>query len=323
MSSAFKNFFITFAICLLIFGFIGFKFAYPWLSDVADFTDMGESSSSAASGDDTSDTSEGDDPVITPIDDYNENGDVFTAIIMNVDSQNRVLSSVFIDSNAKSRQFIYCPIPPAVKAVNEVGANVPIGDMFSMMNPSAVCQSVTALTGIKTDYCLRFTKDSIGELAKLIPGAYVVLGEDISFVNPKYINYVHIEGTEYPSDYNIIVANVDGKVLLNEKLEGKTKLEWLLSYNPNIDGSEYNVLYTNICKALVRQFFTQKNALKNSATMAKLVKCCDTNLTVDDAGKHMDAIFAYNDFKLHEVSYPSNWETAVTTLRELDGSYNR
>lgn len=324
MSSAFKNFFITFAVCLLIFGFIGFKFAYPWLSEVVDFTDMNNDTSEDASGNESDGVSEGDaDTIITPVDNYNENGDVFTAIIMNVDSQNRVLSSVFIDSNAKSGQFVYCPISPTVKAVNEVGANVPIGDMFSMMNPESVCQSVTALTGIKTDYCLRFTKDSLSELVKLIPGAYVVLSEDISFVNPKYINYVHIEGTEYPSDYNIIITNVDGKVRLSEKLGEKTKLEWLLSYNPNFDGSEYNAMYTSICKALIRQFFEQEKALKNSETMAKLVKCCDTNLTTDAASQHIETIFSYNDFKVHEVSYPNNWETAVTNLRELDGSYNR
>lgn len=323
MSSAFRNFFITFAVCLLIFGFIGLKFAYPRLSEIVDFTDMGDNTS-AVSGDDTSETSEGDsDTVITPTDNYNENGDVFTAFIMNVDSQNRVLSSVFIDSNAKSGQFVYCPISPTVKAVNEVGANVPIGDMFSMMTPAAVCQSVTALTGIKTDYCLRFTRSSLTELAKLIPGAYVVLNEDISIVNPKYADYVHIEGTDYPSDYNIIVTNVDGKVRLGDKISGKTKLEWLLSYNPNSDGSEYNALYTKICKALIRQFFEQEGAIKNSEAMAKLVKCCETNLTTDAASEHIETIFSYNDFKVHEVSYPNNWETAVTKLRELDGSYNR
>ncbi len=33
MSSAFKNFFITFIICLVVFGFVGFRFVYPVLSD--------------------------------------------------------------------------------------------------------------------------------------------------------------------------------------------------------------------------------------------------------------------------------------------------
>lgn len=324
MSSAFRNFFITFAVCLLIFGFLGLKFAYPWLTDVVDFTDMGKETSETVSGETSGETSEGEgETVINPVDDYDENGDVFTAVIMNVDSQNRVLSSVFVDSNAKSKQFVYCPISPTVKAVNEVGVSVPIGDMYSIMNPEAICQSVTTLTGIETKYCLRFTRDSLRELAAMIPGAYVVLNEDISIVNPIYEDYVHIEGTEYPSDYNIIITNVDGKVLLGEEIAEQTKLDWLLYYNPNYDGSEYNALYTRICKALIRQFFEQEGALKNSESMAKLVSCCDTNLTTDAASEHLETIFSYNDFKFHEVSYPNNWEVAVAKLRELDGSYNR
>ncbi len=324
MSSAFRNFFITFAVCLLVFGFLGFKFAYPWLSDIVDFTDMNndtsETVSEEVSADVSEETSESAPP---PVSDYDENGDVFTAFIMNVDSDNRMLSSVFIDSNGKSGQFIYCPMSPTVKAVNEVGATVPIGDMYSIMTPQAICQSMTMLTGIETKYCLRFNRESLKTLVELIPGANIVLSEDIEIINPLYADYEHIEGTEYPSDYTIVITNVDGKVLLNEEIAGKTKLEWLLYYNPLADGSEYNALYTQISKALIQQFFEQESALKKGDAMEKLVKCCETNLTAAKASEHLETIFSRDDFKYNEVAYPNNWATAVTTLRELDGSFNR
>lgn len=322
MSSAFRNFFITFAICLLVFGFVGFKFIYPWVSNVVNFDDMAETSDSSEN-EVSEDTSESvSEPVVVP-DDYDENGDVFTAVIMCVDSNGRALNTLFVDANGKSKQFVYCPISSSVKNVNEVGVMMPIGDMFSTMSPMGICQTVSAMTGIETKYCLRFTREGVREIAKLIPGASVTLNEDVIFVNPAYADYVPVIGQPYPDDYYITISNVDGRVLLNEQLNGKSKLDWLLEYNPTVDGSEYNALYSQISKALIKQFFQSESALKSTETMSKILLNCETNLALDSASGHLDTIFSYDDFQVHETNYPSNWETAVIKLRELDGSYNR
>ncbi len=323
MSSAFKNFFITFAVCLLVFGFVGLKFIYPWVSDIVNFEELGENvsgdTSENVSGDTSEDTSH---PVVVP-DDFDENGDVFTAIVMCVDSKGSALNTVFIDSNGKSKQFIYCPISPTVKNTNEAGALVPIGDLFAIQSPEAICQTVSAMTGIETKYCLRFDREGVRALAQLIPGASVTLTEDVIIVNPLYADYIPVIGQPYPDDYYITISNVDGKVLLNEVLNEKTKLDWLLSYNPSADGSEYNALYTLIAKSLIKQFFASEDAMKSTEAMSRLLNCCQTNLTLDAASGHLETIFSYNDFRLHETTYPSNWETAVVKLRELDGSYNK
>lgn len=323
MSSAFKNFFITFAVCLLVFGFVGLKFIYPWVSDIVNFEELGEDvsgdTSETVSGDTSEDTSH---PVVIP-DDFDENGDVFTAIVMCVDSKGTALNTVFIDSNGKSKQFIYCPISPTVKNTNEAGTLMPIGDLFAMQSPEAVCQTVTAMTGIETKYCLRFDREGVRALAQLIPGASVTLTEDVIIVNPAYADYIPVLGQPYPDDYYITISNVDGKVLLNEALNEKTKLDWLLDYNPSVDGSEYNALYTLIAKSLIKQFFASEGAMKSTETMSKLLNCCETNLTLDAASGHLETIFSYDNFRLHETTYPSNWETAVVKLRELDGSYSK
>ena len=101
MSSAFKNFFITFIICLLVFGFLGFQYAYPWLTEIVDFTDMGKETSETSETSEEVSTGETSQPV-TEENDFNENGDVFTAVILCVDSNNRALNSVFIDANGKT-----------------------------------------------------------------------------------------------------------------------------------------------------------------------------------------------------------------------------
>lgn len=323
LSSAFRNFFITFAVCLLVFGFVGLKFIYPWVSDIVNFNDLGDDVSENTSGDVSEDTSE--DTSLPPVinDDYDENGDVFTAVIMCVDSNGAPLNTVFIDSNAKSKQFIYCTLASTTKVQNEVGITLPISEFFVTMTPDAVSKAVSAMTGIETKYCLRFDKEGVRQLASLIPGASVTLSEDIIMINPVYADYIPVFGQPYPDDYYITISNVDGKVLLGEELSGKTKLDWLLEYNPSATGTEYNALYTLIAKSLIKQFFANENALKNTESMAQLLSLCETNLSLDAASGHLETIFSYNDFRVHETSYPANWETAVVKLRELDGTYNK
>ena len=321
MSSAFKNFFITFAICLLIFAFVGFSFVYDWLLEVLDFNDIGETSETV-SEEVSDDVSFEQSEIDTPDNGIDENGDVFTAFVMCVDSDGKMLNGVFIDSNGKSKQFIYCPISPNLKTTNEIGVSIPLYDLFTKMSPDAICQCISALTGIQTDYCLRFDREGLKSIAKTIPGAYVELSETVTVKNPIYSNFVPEEGMPYPEDYYITVENnADGKVLLNDMIGTRTALEWLLEYNPNLDGIEYNALYTRIAKSIIRQFFTQENAMKSTETMATVISSCETNMTLDEASGHLDTIFSYNTFKRHEVNYPSNWESAVVRLRELDGSF--
>ena len=154
MSSAFRNFFITFAICLLVFGFVGFQYVLPWLNGVFDFSDMGPDTSGEVSSEVSDETSDEASKPIVEDDFYDPNGDVFTAVIMSVDDKGSVVNCVFIDANAKTKQLIYCPISPDVRRTNEIGVPVPIRHLFMGMSPYEVTQCVSAMTGIEVDYCI-------------------------------------------------------------------------------------------------------------------------------------------------------------------------
>lgn len=305
-----------------MFAFVGFTFVYDWLLDVLNFNDLGDTSETVST-DVSGETSEEQSETIIPDTGVDENGDVFTAFIMCVDSNGKMLNGVFMDANGKSKQYIYCPISANTKTVNEIGVSIPLNDLFTAMSPEEVAQCVTALTGIKTDYCLRFDREGLKTIVRSIPGAYVELGstETITVLNPIYSSYIPDESTPVPEDLYITVQNnADGKVLLNELIGNRTALEWLMEYNPSHDGSEYNALYTKIAKAVIRQFLTQENAMKSTEIMSMLIANCETNMTLDDASAHIDTIFSYNTFKRHELNYPTNWEQAVIRLRELDGT---
>ncbi len=307
-----------------MFAFVGFTFVYDWLLDVLNFNDLGDTSETVST-DVSGETSEEQSETITPDTGVDENGDVFTAFIMCVDSNGKMLNGVFVDANGKSKQYIYCPISANTKTVNEIGVSIPLNDLFTAMSPEEVAQCVTSLTGIKTDYCLRFDREGLKTIVRSIPGAYVELGstETITVLNPIYSSYIPDESTPVPEDLYITVQNnADGKVLLNDLIGNRTALEWLLEYNPTHDGSEYNALYTKIAKSVIRQFLIQENAMKSTEIMSMLIANCETNMTLDDASAHIDTIFSYNTFKRHELNYPTNWEQAVIRLRELDGTLN-
>ncbi len=324
MSSAFRNFFITFAICLLVFGFVGLQYIYPWASEKFNFDDMGENSSQVPEEEVSVDTSEDTStPNNTTDNEFDENGDVFTAVVMCVDSEGKTLSCAFIDINAKSKKSVYCSIPTSTKVENEIGVLVPFGDLIRTLTPDEICQVVSAMTGIETKYCLRFDREGIKTIAGLMPGSSITLDSIKKVRNPKYEGYIPVGG-KYPDDYFITISNVDGKVILNEELNERTKLDWLLEYVPdNFVGNEYNVLYLDIAKSLLKQFFMNESVLNSSDSMSDVINSCDTNLTLENATAHLDTIFSYDDFGHADIVYPqdNNRDNAIKLLRGEDGSY--
>lgn len=308
---------------MLAFGLIGFKYIYPWIGDQILGGDTSDSSDVSDDGIDisldVSDTDSDSEPVVEQ-GYYNPDGDVFTAVIMCVDEKNSAINCVFIDSNEKTKQFVYCPLSVDSKRVNDIGVIVPLKNLFSALTPEEICQTVSSMTGIKVDYCLVFDRASLSAIVPCVPNASISLGENeiIEIDNPAYEGYVSVDGT-YPADYRIQISNIDGKVNLNEVVSGKTKLEWLLDYAP--DGKAY---YPIISKALLSQFLAdEKNCNNDSALVTVINACKATNMTASDAKAHRETIFALDTFQRHNVTYPANWETAVEMLRELDGSYNR
>lgn len=322
MTSAFKNFFITFIICLTVFGIVGFKYILPELATTVKglFFDTEESSSqpeeSKDGTEDVSDTTSDETPIVP---NYDENGRIFTAVVLAVDSQNRAVDIVFIDANGKTKQYLYCPISPSTKTTNDIGVNVPVGDLFATLSLEEIAQCVSSMTGIQVDYCLKFTRDDLVNISSRMAGPYVKLGDDevVIMQNPEYEDFIPEEGQEYPDDYYITITNLDNnRVNLNATVSGKSQLEWLLEYNPKTDGSEYNHYYSLINKALIQQY------LDTEGDLSVVINNCETNLSLEEANRLRDEIYAYNDYTRHEFDYPSNWEKAVKEFQAADNPHN-
>ena len=102
MTTALRNFLITFFVLILVFAFVGYRWIYPGLKGVVDewFADD-ESSAPAEESGSSGDTSRVDDssaPVPDTSGIVNENGDVFTAVVMSIDYKGSALICTFIDA---------------------------------------------------------------------------------------------------------------------------------------------------------------------------------------------------------------------------------
>lgn len=320
MTSAFKNFFITFAICLLVFVILGVNVLLPELLEFKlsdkDDSQPPQQDQTESSEDQSQDSTSQPDVPDLPTNIVNPEGDVFTAVVMIVDKDNRPIEIAFIDANAKTEKFIYCTIPVTTKIKTSVNTLVPIQNLFGTMTNAEILQCVTAMTGIETQYCLRFNREALINVASTKPDYYVVFDGTEGSGSGIPVTPEDKEGTTY------YINNIDGRVLLTENFHGKDKIEWLLNYAPEgVELNNYNTLYSNIAKAMIRQFFEGENYTKNSIALSKIIRSCDTNLTDDKANYHMNTIFTYNKFTREELKYPASRESAIQMLRKADGSY--
>ncbi|MBO4453322.1 MAG: hypothetical protein J5793_05250 [Clostridia bacterium] len=310
MSSAFKNFFITFVICLLVFGFLAFKFGRPAIADALNFEGVIDSKNdSEADVSDTSDTSKVPDTssaVSSNDDDYDPEGDIFTAVIAAVDDEGHALGCVFIDSTAKTRRYIKCSVPVSETVSNEIGEPIPLSDLFVIASNESVCKAFQSITGLKTDYCVRVDKNALVALVSLMPSAYYDVTENISLMNPAYEGVTFPEGETYPDDYYVNVALSGERVKLGEKLFGKTKLEWIIEYD--------SAKQLFISRALLDQVLSLDSGMKSSKKLNDFLASTSTNLNNTALSKNLELIFSFDSFRSYEIKYSGSKK-----LIDLDG----
>ena len=330
MSSAFKNFIITFLICLLIFSILG-TMAHKALME--GFDNFGKSS---GQDDESSDaTSEAVSQPEPENNDVDNGGDVFTAVVLCVDEDNKVVNCAFIDANERTGKYIRCEIPPETRISCEYGSSIPIAYLFGTMSPDTVCNYVSAMTGIETDYCFRFQKDDMGTIAGLMSAPSIKLSspvriplfdedEELEDDEADTEGDVSEEGEENEDDKYVVIENDDnGKVNLNKSTEGKSNLEWLLESEKDESGSSRNKMYHDISKALFDNFFVDQASTKKVSVLTKLMSISDNNFNSNAANQHIEAMFSNAKFDYHSPTYTNNRGAMVDELQRLDGRYNK
>ena len=307
MSSAFRNFFITFAIFLLIFGLVGWKLVYPAVADLVGLTGPGGIESGDESGDESEDTTSP--GPINP----NDDGDTFTAVIVGRAPDGLVASVIYLRINENTKRFTYCFIPPETQVGNSVGVDVPLKYLLPQLTGNDIMRKVSALTGMKVDYYINLGPEELEAVVSRLNEGKVFYSREIKFINPDFAELYDAlsPGEPVPEEYYIVIPQGNNEMTTD-------LVHNIMIYNPRTDGTEYHVLIKELYEEVFLQFFVDSGTKKNSSALFSLLNEVETNITPAVLDEYMDLIFTYDIYTLKQITYPSHsdWTKAVNLFKD-------
>lgn len=313
MISSMRNFFITFLIALIVFGVLGYVF-YPKLVSMlptAEHEDESEDpvdfSGTESERETTSGTIEISDPV------GRVRGSIGGLLIYKNDDGS-VIGVRYLRYNLDSEAVAFCDIPVSTTLYNDVGASVPISDMFGMVSGAQASEMILALTGCNADFFLTLTPDSLSDMIAGMSAPYFNLKTEIDYKNPKYEDYESVPGEALPADY---YRHVDaGRVGLN-----KETLGIILEYyrlNAGDGGQKMNSMLLTMYSMLMTQIVNEQRAVLEAdpARTIGLFKHAKTDLTTEFLTEYGSDLFRFAEYDRKDIAYSSR--TTIKEFKDFD-----
>lgn len=306
MLAALRNFFISFFLCLLVFGFVGYKYIWPTVSDMVDFTDKTTSAETPSDAESSTDTS-GSEFVPDP------NGRTMTVAFVCKNSSDEVCGVHFARSNEGTRRFTFCSIPVSTKVINSVGVEVPIDYYFEEATTAQIKSKLASLTGFDVDRVVVVDMPAAKQLVSKLSDPYFDVSRTIRYKNPIYAGTDYPAGSE-PENYYITVST--SRCKLDEHLT-----DAILTGNITATGISVESVMGELYDSLFVQFMTNAGTKRNNAALSQLLNYVRTDITVSDIETYGDMFFTYDEYQnVTTVEYPMDWATAVKAFRQADGT---
>lgn len=317
MSSAFKNFCITFGAGLLVFGLIGWLLIYPAISQISE--DPENTSSADVSGDTSSEPPVTSDTESRP-GEIVVSGDTFTAVFIGKATDGLAASVIYMRANEGTQTFSYCFIPTETLASNNIGKNEPIKYLLSRIDGNSALNKLSSLVGVRIDYYAILGEEELAAIADTLTNAKFNIPNEIRYLvpntsenpeNPVDPSYDPYENPEVPTEIEIVVPAGDNK--LNGDLVHK-----IMKYNPT-NGEEYHVLTKQLYESVFTQFLTDPGTKKNKTVIASLFsKVTNTNLNAAIVEENIDLIFSFDSYKRNEIKFnsSSDWIRIAPLFRD-------
>lgn len=309
LSSAFKNFFITFGVCLIVFGLIGWQLVYPAIDNI--MSNTSNTDVSEVSSDNSTDTSgEVTEPPIIV-----DEGETFTSVIIGKAADGLAASVIYLRVNESNKTFSYCYIPADTQIGSNIGKDVPIKYMATQIDGGSIAKKISALTGVSIDYYAVLGMEELTAVVGQLNEAYIDIPQEIKYPNPEFAEQIAelSEGEEIPDEYNIIIPQgrntIDADIVKN-----------IMNYNPT-GGNEYHVLTKKLYETVFIQFFTNPGTKKNNSALYSLLNDIEnTNITPGVIDKNLDLIFTYDVYQLNQINYPSNadWTRTIELFKDKE-----
>jgi len=311
LSTSFRNFLITFGVCLLVFGLIGWKVIFPALNGVINEDNTSGTESNVSTNANSNDTTN------TVSSDVVVEGDIFTAVIVGKSPDGQVASIIYFRVNEVTKRFSYCFIPTDLKMVNSIGVDVPLESLLSTLSGEDIIKKVSATVGVRIDYYAILGTEELTAIVDKFSNAKLNITAEVKFLNPEYTDeVVNFETSEeIPQEYYITIAQ--GNNSLDADL-----VKNIMAYDTV---NEYHTLTKLLYESVFIEFFTNSGTKNDYASLLNQIKT--TNITPAALDTYSDIVFSYFQYK-EIVNYPTkssasstyDIEKAIKDFRKADGT---
>ena len=302
MSSAIRNFIVTFLVALLIFA-AGSYFIINGVSDfLASQSSESEGESRETSAIEQKETNE-EGEIIEP---FTGNDDSFSVLLLGSDFQGDVFDDyeleydgngfpqkertvetnaiVILKADRINEEYVFISVPDSLQ-VTIKGVPTLLRDVYYEYGISFLKQEILALTGIDCDYYAICNIAGFEEIIDSIGGIYYNVPTDMYYVDNK-------EG--------LVIDLVKGSQTLN----GEEAIK-LLRYCSYTDGDiSRRSLAVSFAKELFKKLATEENLAVAANLYTDLVSHIETDFSLTALAKHLDIIFEFANFGKKEISYP-------------------
>ena len=314
--SAVRNFIITFLLSLMIFGLIAYGLVQ--FATTAFHLD-GSDNVNGPSDTDGGETKDPDDTNV-PIGDWVK-GESFTALLVGTNFQPNVFDDydvseenetapvfpleprdidtetlLLVRINKETGECVFTAIP-ATTRITIQGQAARLQDLYayegidqngySKQGITALCEKVTALTGIPVDYYAVIHPDNMIKLIDDLGGITYYVKTDMKFSNPAIGLTVNLRRG-------------------SQKLDG-AKAMAMLRYPAYNDGdTSRRQCALDFMKELAKKILTETELANARNMYNKYLSYFDTNFTVEDLTDNVDLIFSFPKMSIKDFTYPGN-----------------
>ena len=302
MSSAFRNFVLTFLLALIVFGLVAWR-VLPAAEAALLGPDPTEESSEPS--DTTSDGETSEDPGTQPVDPETDDG--FSCLFVGKNGSGRICSLIFTRVSESRQRYITLDIPASTHLSVGLGY-APLYSLLAGKDIAAVTATVSALVGYDIDYCFIADAEAEGQIAALHGDMSVTLPYAVRYLSPEFAVIPEEDRSE--EHYVTIPAG-------NVRLNGENT-PYILDAVPNGQNAytyDYSLQGT-ICFSIFDQLFARRDIGDNTSLLIELAECVETNAEINDVIRRAPAMFSKSSYAYQNVSY-------TTVTRSFEGSVVR
>ena len=288
MSKGFRNFFITFILALIAFGFI----AYKMVPSAVDFFLPAESGSNVSGSEsetsrtdtsyETSPSSESSE-VSTPIDDIK--GNSFTTLVLGTDMYGNVDAAMLIKVNKETKTYLIVSIPTDMQLQID-GVQQKLKILLKSRDITFFKEKITAITGLKIDYYAVFDINGLIKTVDKLDNIYFNIPNDMKYEDP---------------EQSLVIDLKKGRTKLTGDIVSQ-----LVRFVPTTGETGRLELQRSLIQSMLVQVLTMENVSKAPSLVESIVSNSNTNINLQAINGNTDLIFKYASFTKQVVQYPGS-----------------